>query len=713
MRPFFIEVLFLGARDFWVLTAFFNPLGLKNKMTNYLAFSKSIRTQGAKLLVVELSIKDSGFVIPQDSCDKLIRLKSNSFLWHKERLLNIGLQNIPDSCKYVVLVDGDVLFLDSNWIKKTKKILKKYPVIQPFKWVTKLDQKETKSFFLTGDMEYYSKQTEGYFSCLLQQHKIQRYNVGYALALRANLAKKVKFYDKAIIGGGDSILVDGFSRSIFHEYEKYGDLFTKDAVKWVKNAKRISKEHISFIDGKILHLWHGNDKNRNYKTRYFFLNALRFNPTQDLEVNSQGVFEWSQRRSIRIYLMKFFSKLYFVSRNEQSSAKRLPLLAGHAVFFLLPESVDRIWVFIKAMLVKGRKLFSYLFEKKRENTKVTFVNYWSLNPYHKLLTGELSKLNCFVLGKKCWRGVYQHPSRFIVSDVIHIHTTVFSSNWLTNIKAMFYYTVMLIFAKILGKKVIFTLHNLDPLDGRFNFGNKMFLIFLGFVSNKVIVHHATAIKLANQVLFINEKKIVFLPHPNYCEHYKNEISCFSARKKLSIKKNTTVFLLLGNLRQYKGISLLVDSFSSIKGDIALFIVGKPFEGYLDEFEYLQKKVLLDNRIKLLPKYVPDDEVQVYMNAADVFVLPYVENSFTSGAALLAMSFKKPIIASSTLFFKSLLKFQKELVFSTPSELREKMIFVMKNKAYLKEKGLKNYALCLKDTWRKQALKLSKIYLGEL
>ncbi len=42
-------------------------------------------------------------------------------------------------------------------------------------------------------------------------------------------------------------------------------------------------------------------------------------------------------------------------------------------------------------------------------------------------------------------------------------------------------------------------------------------------------------------------------------------------------------------------------------------------------------------------YVPDDRLDLFLNAADRVVLPYTE-ILTSGAAILAMSFGRPIIA---------------------------------------------------------------------
>jgi glycosyltransferase involved in cell wall biosynthesis len=50
----------------------------------------------------------------------------------------------------------------------------------------------------------------------------------------------------------------------------------------------------------------------------------------------------------------------------------------------------------------------------------------------------------------------------------------------------------------------------------------------------------------------------------------------------------------------------------------------------------------DKRIRIFPCFIPDKDVQLYMNAADAVVLPF-QDVLTSGSALLAMSFGKALI----------------------------------------------------------------------
>jgi len=65
-------------------------------------------------------------------------------------------------------------------------------------------------------------------------------------------------------------------------------------------------------------------------------------------------------------------------------------------------------------------------------------------------------------------------------------------------------------------------------------------------------------------------------------------------------------------------------------------VDKEFTNHLKEKE--------TNNFRIIERFVPNDEIQVYMNACDVVVLPYTEIS-TSGATMLAYAFSKPVVAS--------------------------------------------------------------------
>ncbi len=120
---------------------------------------------------------------------------------------------------------------------------------------------------------------------------------------------------------------------------------------------------------------------------------------------------------------------------------------------------------------------------------------------------------------------------------------------------------------------------------------------------------------------------------------------------LGLADEAFVFVCLGLLRPYKGLEELIPAFRALPGaDVRLLLAGRPSEA-----SYAQKLAALagdDPRIRLSPHLVPQEEVQVYFNAADVSVLPYRQIT-TSGAALLAFTFGLPIVAPAIGAFPNL------------------------------------------------------------
>ena len=120
------------------------------------------------------------------------------------------------------------------------------------------------------------------------------------------------------------------------------------------------------------------------------------------------------------------------------------------------------------------------------------------------------------------------------------------------------------------------------------------------------------------------------------------MSRIEARSRLSLSQKDLTFLFMGLIRPYKGVLELVDSFQSLHfRNAKLVIAGKDSDQQLAE--YIQKKIEGDSNIKLECRYIPDDQMQIYMNAADFVVFPY-RDILTSGGIIAGMSYGKAIIA---------------------------------------------------------------------
>lgn len=95
----------------------------------------------------------------------------------------------------------------------------------------------------------------------------------------------------------------------------------------------------------------------------------------------------------------------------------------------------------------------------------------------------------------------------------------------------------------------------------------------------------------------------------------------SARKKLEIPYNKKVLINVAGLYPYKGQKFLIEAVKHViksRNDVLCFIIGG---GLLkNELKRQIKELGLQNHVKLLG-FVPDEELNYWMNAADLFVLP--------------------------------------------------------------------------------------------
>jgi len=322
----------------WGITTFFNPARYKNKSCIYHIFRESSKNQGLNLLTVELAFDNNSFELEKKDADILIQLrtKKENILWQKEAMLNIGLNKLPQECDKIVWLDCDIIFKNSNWISETSKLLEKYSIIQPFQYCVRLSkgQQDLEDFELnqlvTDKKDININKSIVYSIFSEKEDDFNNYSwPGYAWAGRKNIFDKIKFFDYGIIGSGDQFMADAFTDN-YPKYtmEIYSDEMKKKYIDWSINASKEINKSVSFTKGVILHLWHGETKNRYYFDRHRSIGKLNFNPDLDLNKNDEGLWEISPNRSV---LQKTLF-LYFLARNEEGTLKNF-LLYKFVEFF--------------------------------------------------------------------------------------------------------------------------------------------------------------------------------------------------------------------------------------------------------------------------------------------------------------------------------------------------------------------------------------------
>jgi len=212
-------------------------------------------------------------------------------------------------------------------------------------------------------------------------------------------------------------------------------------------------------------------------------------------------------------------------------------------------------------------------------------------------------------------------------------------------------TLLMLYYKCLGKKIIFTAHNVNicERDGNDSFLNRLSLKVQYRLCDHIFVHTEKMKDKLVSAFAIPEKKVVVIPLGINNTVPNTTLTRLEARLRLGLGEADQVILFFGSIAPYKGLEYLVAAFAAIsKGNshYRLVIAGKP-KGRPDYWTEVQDLIAgsgVSGRIIQKIEFVPDAETEVFFKAADVLVLPY-KHIFQSGVLFLGYSFGLPVIAA--------------------------------------------------------------------
>lgn len=267
------------------------------------------------------------------------------------------------------------------------------------------------------------------------------------------------------------------------------------------------------------------------------------------------------------------------------------------------------------------------------------------------------------------------------------------SLWMTLINVPFFILQVYLARFIFNCKLVWTPHNITPHDSKYpkihQFCRSLFAKNMKWIR----LFSEISVPAAVAEFKCNESKFKIIPEGSYVEYYPNIISRSEARKFLNIADDKLVLLYAGFIKPYKGIDNLIDCFKkSFDADAILIIAGNVMD--LDYFENIKQTI--NENIILIDQFIEKDELQYFFNAADVVTLPFkkIENS---GSVILAMSFKKAVIAPEMGVLRERLKNQPELLYTESMDDSFKVLKQL-TPENLEEIGEKNYQELTKYKW---------------
>jgi len=66
---------------------------------------------------------------------------------------------------------------------------------------------------------------------------------------------------------------------------------------------------MSYVPGRVFHLWHGDLRNRRYGERYRVPEFLDFDPGADIAIDESGCWRWSSDKpALHEYVLNYFAQ---------------------------------------------------------------------------------------------------------------------------------------------------------------------------------------------------------------------------------------------------------------------------------------------------------------------------------------------------------------------------------------------------------------------
>lgn len=261
------------------------------------------------------------------------------------------------------------------------------------------------------------------------------------------------------------------------------------------------------------------------------------------------------------------------------------------------------------------------------------------NPYQELLRQALEKYGLAITYQSMfpsghWLLAHRHQS--IILHLHWPHTLYHAEKHITR------FLRKLLFARMLGYHIVWTMHNLLPHNSSYSKGWTYLSRLVLVACSQAIIVHCNYAKHALWKTFYRNNQVYVIPHGSYCHYYPSTSSRAEARQQFRIHPAHCVYLYVGRIRPYKGIETLIQTFLQLaQPDTHLLIAGECTD---EQFrQKLQDFVRPYTQITLIPEGIPDAKIQPLFAAADVFVAAF-SNILTSGSIILALSFGLPVIA---------------------------------------------------------------------
>jgi len=306
-----------------VISCFYNPYRNPYRVLAFNKWYQSVKHLNYR--VIECVIENEEPQLPLDD-PNIIRVNSNSVLWHKEALLNHLIKQLPEKFKYVFWVDADVLFSNKNWLVEATQLMRtSYNMIQPFQSCFHLNRDELSlspydEIFQREYIEVSKKQINSLgkekrswysfgYNCVenpgnayFEDNYDIHGHVGFAWGIKREILDKCPLFDKALVGGADHIMAHAALGELCSECIRKSFTEMQDEISsWSKNFFDLVDGKVGYVSGDLFHIWHGDLTKRQYLKR---VKEFTKESKEIKEKDSNGLYKTHNDKYVRDYLQE-------------------------------------------------------------------------------------------------------------------------------------------------------------------------------------------------------------------------------------------------------------------------------------------------------------------------------------------------------------------------------------------------------------------------
>jgi D-inositol-3-phosphate glycosyltransferase len=212
-------------------------------------------------------------------------------------------------------------------------------------------------------------------------------------------------------------------------------------------------------------------------------------------------------------------------------------------------------------------------------------------------------------------------------------------------------TLLMLYYKVLGKRIVLTLHNVNAgrRDANDTFLNRLTLRIQYRLADHIFVHTEKMRLELIEEFGVRGARVIVIPFGINNSVPNTGLTPIEAKQRLGIREDERTILFFGNIAPYKGLEYLVEAFQGLltqRDDYRLIIAGRPknCERYWTTLRDVMHAHVQSGQVLLKEEYIPDERTELYFKAADVLILPY-RHIYQSGVLFLGYSFGLPVIAA--------------------------------------------------------------------